>query len=682
MQQRDDAVSRTQEWVVLTGGDRLAVSLYLPLLNDRPGARVPCLLEALPYRKDDVTAAYRPEYVRFAREYGYAVARVDLRGTGSSTGIMPGEYDATEQADLREVIAWLAGREWCTGAVGMFGTSWSGFNALQLAAERPPELRAVVASYATDDRWTDDVHYSGGALRLLDLVDYPLYMVAMNGLPPVPALFGEGWREEWRRRVEGTPAWLLEWLEHRTDGPFWRHGSVRAGPGHGTAGYDRIGCPTMLVTGWADGYRNITYRMAAALLATGTPVKVVAGPWSHASPATAVPGPNVDHVPLMARWWDRWLRGEPNGVDAEPPVTVFVRGYRAPRPDLEEWAGRWEAHDAATLAAAADVVLPFTDAQVSGAVVDRGTARYTPVPDVGRTAWNSCAAALPWGQPSDQTPDDARSLCLEWRVPDGTVVLGHPRVRLRLRPSAATGAVSAKLSLVPRDGPRPSMLATRGLLNLAYRGGDGSRPEPCVPGEWVDVEVELEATAFETGGPGHAGGVVRLALACADWPNTVSIPGGWSEVDLAASALVLPASAGTPHPAPGLPPPPGAEPDGGPGPDDAEHVTWRQGEDVLRRATWAEVDHGSSYGGGHGVRCTERYTGRVELDLTDGVQRASGTATFALAWPGGVAATSEARLDVTVDAETIDVRVALDVHEAEAPFATRRWHSRIPRYPT
>jgi hypothetical protein len=318
-------------------------------------------------------------------------------------------------------------------------------------------------------------------------------------------------------------------------------------------------------------------------------------------------------------------------------------------------------------------------------VVAGGTARYAPVPDVGITAWNSCAASLPWGQPSDQTPDDARSLVLEWQVPEGTVVLGHPRVRLRVKPLAATAAVSAKLSLVPRDGPRPSMLVTRGLLNLAYRDGDGTRPAPCVPDEWLDVEVELEATAFETGGPAHAGGVVRLALACADWPNTVSIPGGWSDVDLAASALVLPVSAGTPHPAPDLParPEPGSsEPDQPAHPDDAEHVTWRRGEDVLRRATWAEVDHGSSYGGRYGVRCTERYTGRVELDRTDGVQRASGTATFALAWPGGVAATSEARLDVTVDDEVIDVRVDLDVHEGDTEFVTRRWHERIPRWPT
>ena len=91
------------------------------------------------------------------------------------------------------MIAWLAEQEWCDGNVGMFGTSYSGFNSLQIACERPPALKAICAIYATDDRWTDDVHWRGGALRLVDLVDYCHYMTPMCVLPPVPAVWGEGW---------------------------------------------------------------------------------------------------------------------------------------------------------------------------------------------------------------------------------------------------------------------------------------------------------------------------------------------------------------------------------------------------------------------------------------------------------------------------------------------------------
>jgi hypothetical protein len=691
--------------IAMPDGTRLAATLFLPAecetIQTDSGARVPCLLEALPYRKDDLTASYRPEYVRFRDEYGYAVARVDLRGTGSSGGIALDEYHPQELADLHEVIAWLAGQPWCTGAIGMFGTSWSGFNALQMAGERPPALRAIVSSYASDDRWSDDVHYQGGALRLLDLVDYPLYMVSMNGLPPVPEIFGKEWQDEWARRAVDSPPWLLRWLEEQTDGAYWRgQGCVRQtslAPFDSVVaaldpGYERIGCPTMLITGWADGYRNITYRMLAALHDAGTPVQVLAGPWSHASPSTAVPGPNVDQVPLMVRWWDRWLReAEPSArpeAEPEPPLTVFIRSYAPPDPVAARLPGRWEYHDVASLRSAQDVVLDFGSATVSGAEVIEGVAHYEPALDVGLAAWNSCAGALPWGQPQDQTEDDARSLCLTWSIADGPVeeaggtVLGHPRLRLRVRPDHAIAFVSAKLSLQPASG-RPSLLVDRGLLNLAYRGADPTSPVRCRPGEWVDVELELEAAAFEI----SPGCTLRLALACADWPNTIAPPGTWSAIDLGASSLVLPVSAGSPYPPPELPLPAVvlSSPDGDD--DDDSWVTWRQGFDVLAQSTWAEVDHGSAHTGelleqaDHPVSrytCVEHYAGRVEVDRLGGEQRLRASARFDLGWPG-VEASSLATLAVTADRDTLDVRLDLDVREGEAVVANQTWHRRIRR---
>jgi predicted acyl esterase len=68
--------------IPLADGTRLAATLYLP-----EGLPAPCLLEALPYRKDDVTYGYRTEYEALAGEHGYAVCRVDVRGTGSSEGV-------------------------------------------------------------------------------------------------------------------------------------------------------------------------------------------------------------------------------------------------------------------------------------------------------------------------------------------------------------------------------------------------------------------------------------------------------------------------------------------------------------------------------------------------------------------------------------------------------------------
>ena len=126
------------------------------------------------------------------------------------------------------MIAWLAAQEWSNGRVGMYGTSWSGFNSLQVACLRPPALGAIVPIYASDDRYTDDVHYMGGALKAVDLVDWALYMVACNALPPCPPSSARAGATSGDARIEGR-AVAARWLEEQVDGPYWRHGSVRPG---------------------------------------------------------------------------------------------------------------------------------------------------------------------------------------------------------------------------------------------------------------------------------------------------------------------------------------------------------------------------------------------------------------------------------------------------------------------
>ena len=96
--------------------------------------------------------------------HGYAGVRVDIRGSGDSGGLLFDEYAQQEQDDGVEVIAWLAAQPWCNGAVGMMGISWGGFNGLQIAARRPPALKAIVTICSTDDRYADDAHYMGGTL--------------------------------------------------------------------------------------------------------------------------------------------------------------------------------------------------------------------------------------------------------------------------------------------------------------------------------------------------------------------------------------------------------------------------------------------------------------------------------------------------------------------------------------
>ena len=105
---------------------------------------VPAILEHLPYRKRDGTAARDSLNHTWFAKNGYACIRTDTRGTGDSRGLMADEYLQQELDDAVDTIDWLSTQPWCSGQVGMMGISWGGFNSLQIAAMRPDQLKAVV----------------------------------------------------------------------------------------------------------------------------------------------------------------------------------------------------------------------------------------------------------------------------------------------------------------------------------------------------------------------------------------------------------------------------------------------------------------------------------------------------------------------------------------------------------
>ncbi|MFC6084082.1 CocE/NonD family hydrolase [Sphaerisporangium aureirubrum] len=647
--------------IPLPDGTRLAATLYLP---ERLPA--PCLLEALPYRKDDVTLGYRAEYEALAG-HGYAVCRVDLRGTGSSEGVARDEYPPEETGDLCAVIAWLAARDWCDGGVGMYGTSYSGFNALNVAAARPPALRAVCSIYASDDRYTDDVHYTGGVPRWLDLVDYPAYMAAMNALPPVPGVYGDGWREEWLRRLSATEPWLPRWLAEQEDGPYWRQGSLRPRLG-------RIEVPTMLVAGWADGYGNVVPRLTAALERGGVPYRVVAGPWSHADPAHALPGPGIDLLPEMLRWWGRWLRGDTAAVPARSAV-VFLRSSTPPSPDRPLVGGTF--HDLPAWPAPPHRAVPLdgpltgpgparvlpgeAGSRTAGAPPAEAESRWVALPSdpgIGVAVWNTCAGALPWGQPLDQRDDDARSVTVEWEVPaEGLAIVGNPRLRVPVR-APGGGALAVRLCDVAPDGA--SELVTRGLLRLPA-------------GDRADAEVELDVVAHRV----VAGHRLRLALATAEWPNAMTLPDtGPVHVGLGTGVLLLPVAEGPLGPeATGLvhtPPPEPPETDG---------VVWTVERDVLGGVTRCRTGYGSSAETDGGGSYADRYEGEVTLDHRTRRQTATADTLFAITWPDGPAVTARSRVEVVADGGDLTVTVTVTATEDSAELRTSRWSSRVRGLP-
>lgn len=633
-------------------GVRLAATIYRPQ-SEGPW---PALLEAYPYRKDDLLTE-SAFYHRLCAEGDYAICRIDVRGTGSSEGIAVDEYPAQEQADLCRVIEWLAGREWSTGSVGMFGTSYGGFNSLQVAMQSPPALKAIVPIYATDDRYTDDVHYGGGIRRALDFLDYPLMMVAMNALPPVPWLAGPEWRERWQERVDNMQPWLLRWLAEQNDGPYWRHGSLRP---H----YEKIEAATMIVAGWADGYHNMAFRTFERLVC---PKRLLLGPWSHLSPDTSIPGPRIDFIPELIKWWNRWLRNDGDD-DGEPPISLFVRRSTHPQPDLDEIRGEWRYENAWPLERSHTLRLPLDGEAADGRDrVDSLAVRG----DVGASGSIWCAAQLPFGPPMDQRPDEAFSLVYDWPVLEADLeILGYPKVEATIRSSEPVAFLSAKICDVFEDGT--SALVSRGILNLTHRRSH-EEPEPLEPEKTYEVCVELDVTSWVFS-KGHR---VRLDLAGADWPSTWPPPHA-SELAVVRSetAMLLPVvqEPSSRDRAPDYAPSPEA-PD-----SSSEGVMWRFEHDVIARTSHVVIEqHSEGEFADMDVRISNHRIGEAGVSTENpGTAWAEGNASYTLQWPE-VTASAEASGSLRSDSHSYYLDLALVVSENGATVSKRRWMETYPR---
>ncbi len=328
-------------WIPLGDGCRLSARVWRPQDSDENPVQV--LLEYLPYRKDDATALRDSVHHPYFAGHGYASVRVDMRGSGASDGSLEDEYLVQEQDDALEVLAWLAAQPWCTGDAGMIGLSWGGFNALQVAARHPPELKAIVTLCSTDDRYADDVHYMGGCVLADFMLPWAASMLVLNARPPDPAVAGERWREQWLDRMERAPPFIEAWLSHQRRDPYWEHGSI-------CEDYASIACPVYAVGGWADAYRNAVLRLLAGLPG---PRKGLIGPWAHLYPEQAVPGPAIGFLQECLRWWDHWLKGRDTAGQvgsraglalAEPPDPVLPTRCSA-APDRTGTRGRRRAAD-------------------------------------------------------------------------------------------------------------------------------------------------------------------------------------------------------------------------------------------------------------------------------------------------------------------------------------------------
>ncbi|TDC47386.1 CocE/NonD family hydrolase [Actinomadura sp. KC345] len=488
-------------WIPMSDGVRLSARIWRPVVSD--DEPVPVILEFIPYRKRDLTAVRDSMHHPYMAGHGYACVRVDLRGTGDSEGVLTDEYLERELLDAEELLAWFADQPWSNGRAGMMGISWGGFNALQVAARRPPSLHAIAALAFSDDRYSDDVHYMGGCL-LSDNLSWASTMFAYTSCPPDPAVVGDQWRDMWRERLENSGLWLEHWLSHQHRDAYWRHGSI-------AENYSDVQCPVLAVSGWADGYSNAVFRVLANLK---VPTQGLIGPWSHKYPHLGEPGPAIGFLQELVRWWDRWLKDVENGVMDEPSLRIWMQEAVPPSTAYEERPGRWVGEDSWPSPRIPVRRHPLERNRIAAEdeeVAEEELTVESPL-SVGQFAGKWCSYNAPPDLPYDQREEDGGSLVFDSDILDHRCeILGSPVVRLVLAVTGPQAMVAVRLSDVAPDGRATRV--TYGLLNLTHRTGH-EMPRPLEPGQRYDIAVTLNGMAHAFP-PGHR---IRLSVSTSYWP--------------------------------------------------------------------------------------------------------------------------------------------------------------------
>ncbi len=323
--------------ITVRDGTKLAADVYRPV-ND---GKYPTLLTRTPYNKGDGNSAE----AKFYATRGYAVVMNDVRGRYASEGTWDGlKSDPTDGYD---VVEWIAAQSWSNGKVGTFGTSYPGGTQHALAEMNPPHLTTMIPIDALSNCGVAGMRH-GGAFELrffnwIINIGAPNSRAA-NADPALKAALVENGRRV-RQLADALPirpgntalravpeyeAWIVEALRSGSESPFWKK--------KGLSVVDHINdyadVPVQHVTGWYDSWtRQVTMNYDALHAAKKSPQRLLIGPWVHASQGSNVSGEvefttdaAIDLLAYRLRWYDHWLKQQPNGVDKESPVRIYVMG--------------------------------------------------------------------------------------------------------------------------------------------------------------------------------------------------------------------------------------------------------------------------------------------------------------------------------------------------------------------
>ncbi len=336
-----DVAVETNVMVPMRDGVRLAADVYRPARDGKPvDGRFPTLLTRTPYNKQGSAAE-----AKYYASRGYAVVANDCRGRYASEGTWRLMVD--DPADGFDIVEWIARQPWSDGKVGTFGTSYPGGTQHALAEMSPPHLTTMIPIDALSNCGVSGMRH-GGAFELR-FMNWMFNQGASNSQaalanPALKAALDENARRI-RDHVDSLPFFKgTTPLKHAPEYESWLFEALRSGPEtdfwkiKGMSVVDHVSdykdVPVLHITGWYDSWtRQVTMNYEALSKAKTSPQRLVIGPWVHGSQRSNVSGEveftreaAIDLNAFRLRWYDHWLKGAENGVEADPPVLLYIMG--------------------------------------------------------------------------------------------------------------------------------------------------------------------------------------------------------------------------------------------------------------------------------------------------------------------------------------------------------------------
>ncbi len=539
----------TSEYLTTRDGTRLAVDVHLPATR-APGQRLPVLIESTRYwraAEDPATGARRGTLGALDRLFlrnGYAVLKLDARGSGASFGTRAVEYGEQEVRDGWDVVEWITKQPWSNGSVGAYGVSYSGTTAELLTATGHPAMKAVVPGWSEWDVYTSPARPYGLATtfvdewgRMVGAMDRNDAAVMGGVVRRVDADTSGALRAAAVREHAANPdvsAWARETPFHDDryqGGPNY----ADLGPTRWRAEIQRSNVPMLVFASWfdagtADGaltrFRNFRNPQKVFIMASSHGGGYDASPFAVSD--TPVPGKpsQAELAQMRLQFFDRHLKGTPNEVDRWPAIRYYTIGAEEYRE-----SSRWPLEGTGVRR-----FYPGPDGVLAPrAAPRRGSDRYTV--DFGVNTGENNRWATQMGRPvlklNDRAAMDARMLTYTTAPLAADMhIAGAAKIHLVVSSTHPDGAVLVYLEDVDPSG-RSRYLVEGGLRLIhrkvtrdtvfgedphhSYKRGDAA---PMQPGRAERVSIRLLPISAVV----KAGHRLRLAVAGADSTALERIP--------------------------------------------------------------------------------------------------------------------------------------------------------------